>query len=106
MRIFTPERVNEELDGFENMDRRQKTAAVSWEKQVRAGVEKYLVMPLECDPAGAYRWPVEPCKAQYFDRLYPLLLMRYAQAYTDGFGITNAVLFLRESGWFTKMAGR
>ena len=106
MRIFTPERGNEELDGFENMDRRQKTAAVSWEKQVRAGVEKYLVMPLECDPAGAYRWPVEPCKAQHFDRLYPLLLMRYAQAYTDGFGITNAVLFLRESGWFTKMAGR
>ena len=78
---------------------------LNWEKELRAGICRYLYMPQQCEPDKAYRWPVDATKAEYFWELYEALLTRYGQTYEDE-RYRIAVKYLKSIKHFEGTSGR
>ena len=72
---------------------KQGREALQWEQEIRPCISRFLFMPEECDPIGAYKWPINPESAQYFRPIYAGILDRYAKEYKD-FRFSNALDYL------------
>lgn len=105
LRIFPPVGVSAKCSP-DPLTPKEIRAAVRWEGELRPAIARYLHMPAECDPAGAYRWPLSPEDAQYFGEILGGLLFRYAQRRRDDDRWMNAVSYLRSAGFFAGPRGR
>lgn len=104
MRIFSLSGVNTKLSLDPLTDREIKKVK-NWEIGLRGGIARYLYMPEECDPDIAYRWPLDPEKAEYFWEMYEGLIERYAARYSEDFRYDHAYDYLRSEGFFKSKAG-
>lgn len=65
--------------GKEGLALKDKRKIVRWEKELRAGLCRYLYMPEKCDPDKAYRWPADGSASEYFWPVYEGLLVWYGR---------------------------
>lgn len=83
---------------------KEARAVLRWEKELRQGICRYLFMPMETEPAKAYRWPADPTAAEYFWPIYKMILGRYAKAYPD-YRYSNAFEHLDKMNLFSPKRG-
>lgn len=73
---------------------------VEWERKVREGISKYLYMPLECNPKGAYKWPIASSDAEFFWQIYKGVLYGFCVRYKTDSRYVNAFSYLEKIGHF------
>lgn len=104
IKIFPLKGVRKDLPGLnDDLTKEECKNIVSWEKELRKGISRYLYMPEECEPDKAYRWPADPSKAEYFLKMYELILDAYSRSYRSQTGdcrYQNAVAYLRDLKFF------
>ena len=89
--------------GKTGLTKDQIREAVSWEKNVRESIKKYLYMPLEWDPSKDYSWPAKGESSEFFWEIYKEILYSYAQKNMDrDFSFMNAVSYLNNNKYFRK----
>ena len=104
VKIFTLSGVNTKMT-LDPLTAKEVRAVLKWEKELRSGVLRYLYMPEECDPARAYRWPLDASKAEYFWEIYDGILKRYGIRYTADERYANAYNYLKSVNYFSTSAG-
>lgn len=104
MRIFTLSGVNTKMT-LDPLTAKEVRSVLKWEKEVRSGISRYLYMPEECDPARAYRWPLEASKAEYFWEIYDGILLRYGIRYATDERYANAHNYLKSIKHFSSTTG-
>ena len=104
MRIFTLSGVNTKMT-LDPLTTKEIRAVLKWEKEVRNGISRYLYMPEECDPARAYRWPLDASKAEYFWEIYDGILKRYGIRYSADERYANAYNHLKSVNYFSAGTG-
>ena len=105
MRIFTLTGVNTKIT-LDPLTAKEIRAVLKWEKNVRSGIARYLYMPEECDPAKAYRWPLDAYSAEYFWEIYSGILLRYGIRYGSDERYANAHSYLKSIRHFSSGTGR
>lgn len=83
---------------------KEASAIMRWEKTIRSNLCKYLAMPEVCDPVKVYRWPVDPCTAEYFWEIYAMLLSHYGRMKQEDYRYANAAFYLAKSGYYKRAA--
>lgn len=104
MRIFTLTGVNTKMT-LDQLTPKEIRAVLKWEKDVRSGIVRYLYMPEECDPAKAYRWPLDASKSEYFLEIYDGLLLRYGIRFETDERYANAHNYLKSINHFSSNTG-
>ena len=106
MRVFSPFDVEPKvyLD-VKEIPKKQVLAAVRWEKALRGGICRYLYMPEECEPAKAYRWPVDGTDSELFWDVYQSILAEYGDSFAPNGQYRAAYQILVHIDHFTDCAG-
>ncbi len=67
---------------------------LSWERELRPAVARYLYMPEVCEPAHAYKWCADATRAEYFMDIYAGILATYAVMFRRDCRYENAMDYL------------
>lgn len=58
-------------------------------------------MPEKCEPARAYRWPLDTTNAEYFWEIYDGILQRYGIRFSSDMRYANAHNYLKSIKHFS-----
>ena len=62
----------------DTLTEKEKRLILSWEREIRKCIQRYLVMPRKCNPSSAYNWSMDLTTSEYFWPVYSRILHYYA----------------------------